>query len=345
MRCQAARSEEDEAAKMRARDAKAAAAGRPHTPGAWTNGSVVIAAITSCTNTSNPSVHARRRPAREESGRTRPADQAVGQDEPRPGSKAVTDYLIQAGVMRPLEQLALLPGRLWLHHLHRQQRSVAGRGFRRPSPITIWSWPACCRGNRNFEGRIHPEVRANYLASPPLVVAYALAGRDRLRLRTRSRSAQARDGQAGLPARTSGRRSRKCATPCDKSRPAGDVQAHLRRRVTRATSTGSSCRCPTGDRYAWEPESTYVKHPPYFENMPPAARRRSTDIDGARVLAVLGDSITTDHISPAGSIKKDSPAGQYLIEQRRPAGRLQSATAPAAAITRSWSAAPSPTSA
>ena len=168
---------------------------------------------------------------------------------------------------------------------------------------------AVLSGNRNFEGRIHPLVRANYLASPPLVVAYALAGRMDLDLTTEPLG----NDTAGKPVYL----SEIWPTP-------QEVEATVRQAVTQeqyqrqyaAVYEGDEhwkgMRVPAGDLYEWDPKSTYIKLPPYFENMSKTAAPLA-DIHGARVLAVLGDSITTDHISPAGSIGADSPAGKYLI--------------------------------
>jgi aconitate hydratase len=168
---------------------------------------------------------------------------------------------------------------------------------------------AVLSGNRNFEGRIHPLVRANYLASPPLVVAYALAGRMDLDLTTEPLGTDT----AGKPVYL----SEIWPTP-------QEVEATVRQAVTQeqyqrqyaAVYEGDEhwkgMHVPAGDLYEWDPKSTYIKLPPYFENMSKTAAPLA-DIHGARVLAVLGDSITTDHISPAGSIGADSPAGKYLI--------------------------------
>ena len=164
-------------------------------------------------------------------------------------------------------------------------------------------------GNRNFEGRVHPEVRANYLASPPLVVAYALAGRIDIEF-DKEPIGTGNDGKPVFlkdlwPTQQEVRDTVKSCVKAEAfKRIYADVftgDAHWRKLVV-----------PTGDLFAWDSKSTYVKNPPYFNNMPkqPSA---IGDIKGARVLVLLGDSITTDHISPAGSIKKDTPAGQYLI--------------------------------
>jgi aconitate hydratase len=272
------------------------------------HGTVVIAAITSCTNTSNPSVLiaagllAKR--AAERGLETKPWVKTSL----APGSKAVTDYLIQAGLMRSLEQLRFfLVG-------YGCTTCIGNSGPLPPEiskTIADHELVVCSvlSGNRNFEGRVHPEVRANYLASPPLVVAYALAGRIDIDFATEPLGTDKKGQPVFL----------KDLWPTQKEvleTVRQSVKPEMFTRVYGDVYTGDtqwrSLQVPAGDQFTWQPDSTYVKHPPYFENMPvkPGAVK---DIQGARVLAVLGDSITTDHISPAGSIKKDSAAGKYLI--------------------------------
>jgi aconitate hydratase len=272
------------------------------------HGKVVIAAITSCTNTSNPYVLMAAGLVAKKAAELGLATKPWVKTSLAPGSKAVTDYLIQAGLMRPLEQMRFfLVG-------YGCTTCIGNSG---PLPAEISKTIAehelvvtsVLSGNRNFEGRVHPEVRANYLASPPLVVAYALAGRidiefDKEPIGTSS---------AGKPVflKDLWPTQQEVRDVVKKS-----VTAEAFKRIYADVFTGDAhwqkLQVPTGDRFAWDNESTYVKNPPYFDNMPkqPGAIH---DIKGARVLAMLGDSITTDHISPAGSIKKDSPAGQYLI--------------------------------
>jgi aconitate hydratase len=165
-------------------------------------------------------------------------------------------------------------------------------------------------GNRNFEGRIQQQVRANYLASPPLVVAYALAGRMTLDLTTEPLGID-RDGQP-VYLRDLWPAEREIQETLLRA-----VNADMFREQYADVFTGDdrwrSLAVPAGDRFVWDPDSTYIRNPPFFENVT-AAPAPLTNITGARALAVLGDSITTDHISPAGSIKKDSPAGKYLVE-------------------------------
>ena len=164
-------------------------------------------------------------------------------------------------------------------------------------------------GNRNFEGRVHPEVKTNFLASPPLVVAYALAGTMKIDL-TKEPLGTGKDGKPVYL---------KDIWPTSKEihdSIATHVTSEMFKRATAAcstaTATGRRIKSPTGKIYAWDDDSTYVKNPPYFEGMT-LKTGTPTDINGARVLALLGDSVTTDHISPAGNIAADSPAGKYLV--------------------------------
>jgi aconitate hydratase len=273
------------------------------------HGSVVIAAITSCTNTSNPSVMLAAgllaKKAVERGLSTKPWVKTSLS----PGSKVVTDYLIDAGVMRHLEQLRF-------HLVGYGCCTCIGNSGPLPAPISRaiedngLVVAAVLSGNRNFEGRIHPEVRANYLASPPLVVAYALAGRMDIDLHTEPLGT----GSDGRPVYL---------------RDVWPTQDEVREAIARSVRSEMFTKqygevfagdehwrqlpVPEGDLFSWDPASTYVKHPPYFVDMAPQPAA-VTDVRGARVLALLGDSITTDHISPAGSIKEQGPAGRYLIE-------------------------------
>jgi aconitate hydratase len=282
------------------------------------HGTVVIAAITSCTNTSNPSVMLAAGLVAKKAALRGLQTKPWVKTSLAPGSKAVTDYLVQAGLMRSLEQLRFflvgygcttcignsgpLPPEV--------SRTIAEESLVVTSVLS---------GNRNFEGRVHPEVRANYLASPPLVVAYALAGRIDIDFETEPVGIDAEGKPVFLreiwPAQQEVQEAiRQAIKPESFARIYADVfkgDEHWQK----MSVVGS-------DLYAW-PESTYVKHPPYFVDMP-AKPGMLTDIAGARVLAVLGDSITTDHISPAGSIKADSPAGQYLIAHGVPAADFNS---------------------
>jgi len=272
-------------------------------------GSVAIAAITSCTNTSNPSVMigagllARNALAR---GLTVAPTVKTSL---APGSRAVTEYLRGAGLLEPLAALGF-------DVVGYGCTTCIGNSGPLDEPIAKaveqndLVVAAVLSGNRNFEGRIHPLVKAAYLASPPLVVAFALAGRVDVDL-TREPLGTDRSGKPVMLAEIwpSGDEVKETI--------AGALSADLFRDAYRSVFDGDerwqALPVPTGDRYAWDPASTYIARPPFFEGLTrePAP---VTDIAGARVLAVLGDSVTTDHISPAGSIAGWSPAGQWLQE-------------------------------
>jgi aconitate hydratase len=272
-----------------------------------TNGDVVIASITSCTNTSNPSVMV---------GAALLAKKAVErglQAKPwvkttlAPGSKVVTDYYDRADLTRYMEALGFnLVG----------YGCVTCIGNSGPLPIEIsaainekdLAAAAVLSGNRNFEGRISPDVRMNYLASPPLVVAYAIAGT----MNHDFEKDPLGTDKNGAPVLL------KDIWPSAQeieSVVANSITSEMFRKDYASVFEGDhrwkALDTPIGETFEWDPKSTYVRKPPYFEGMPkrPVPVK---DISGARVLAMLGDSVTTDHISPAGSIKADSPAGKYL---------------------------------
>ena len=272
------------------------------------HGAVVIAAITSCTNTSNPSVMI---------GAALLAKNAVEKGLTRkpwvktslaPGSKVVTDYYERAGLVPYLEKLGF--------HLvgYGCTTCIGNSGPLAPeiSAAVEEADLAVCAvlsGNRNFEGRINPDVKMNYLASPPLVVAYALAGTVDIDL-TREPLGTGADGKPVYLADI-------WPSPLDvqkviDSAIAADMFSQAYTNVFEGDERWRALPTPSGDTFRWDAESTYVRKPPYFEGMPrdPEPVR---DISGARVLAKLGDSVTTDHISPAGSIKVNSPAGEYLL--------------------------------
>jgi aconitate hydratase len=274
------------------------------------DGAVVIAAITSCTNTSNPSVMV---------GAGLLAQRAVERGLTRkpwvktslaPGSKVVTDYLDRAGLTEPLE-------RIGFNLVGYGCTTCIGNSGPLPEEVSAAieaeSLTVCSvlSGNRNFEGRIHPEVKMNYLASPPLCVAYALAGRMDLDLLD-DPLGDDRDGEPVYlrdlwPSQAEIAAAVEAAVQSDMFRKSyGEVYE--------GDDNWRALDTPEGSRYAWDDGSTYVKRPPYFEGMPAEAPAGFGDIRGARVLALLGDSVTTDHISPAGAIKRDGPAGRYLIE-------------------------------
>ncbi|MFO0929049.1 MAG: aconitate hydratase AcnA [Gemmataceae bacterium] len=272
------------------------------------HGSVVIAAITSCTNTSNPSVMVAAglvaKKAVERGLTTKPWVKTSL----APGSKVVTDYLVDAGLLEPLEALRF-------HLVGYGCTTCIGNSGPLPEAIskTITDnglvVAAVLSGNRNFEGRVHPDVRANYLASPPLVVAYALAGRVDIDLVAEPLGTDGRGQPVYL--RDIWPTQREIEETVARSIRT-EMFAREYGEVFKGTPAWQGLPVPEGDLYAWDASSTYVKHPPYFEGMtrdvPPLK-----DISGARVLAVLGDSITTDHISPAGSIRATGPAGKYLL--------------------------------
>jgi aconitate hydratase len=272
------------------------------------SGAVVIAAITSCTNTSNPSLML---------GAGLLAKKAVErglQVKPwvktslAPGSKVVTDYLNASGLMSYLEKLKF-------HLVGYGCTTCIGNSGPLPEPIGAairennMVAVAVLSGNRNFEGRVHPLVRANYLASPPLVVAYALAGRMDMDLTTEALG----NDTTGKPVYL--RDIWPTAQEVEKTVRAAVTKEQYRKtysEVFEGDAHWKAMPVPEGDLYQWDANSTYIKLPPYFENMPKKPAPLA-DLHGARVLAVLGDSVTTDHISPAGSIAVDSPAGRYLI--------------------------------
>ena len=274
------------------------------------HGSVVIAAITSCTNTSNPSVMLAAGLVAKKAVERGLTSQPWVKTSLAPGSKVVTDYLQQAGLMRYLEQLRF-------HLVGYGCTTCIGNSGPLPEPVSAAVAEgelvvcAVLSGNRNFEGRIQQEVRANYLASPPLVVAYALAGRIDLDLQTDPLGT----GKDGKPVYL--RDIWPSAKEVDDLVRTSIKSAMFHKQYGEVFTGDTRWRglpVPAGDRFSWEPASTYIRRAPYFDGMP-RTPGPITDIRGARVLCLLGDSITTDHISPAGSIRKTSPAGTYLMEQ------------------------------
>ncbi len=274
------------------------------------DGAVVIAAITSCTNTSNPAVMIgagllARNAAAKGLNRQPWVKTSLG-----PGSRVVTDYLEKAGVLKELEKIGFY---------------VVGYGCTTcignsgPLPTEVSAGIATgdlvvtsvLSGNRNFEGRVHPEVKMNYLASPPLVVAYAIAGTTDIDLTTQPLGTGS-DGQPGFL---------RDIWPSNKE--IGDVIAATigpemfkqnYADVFKGDTRWNTIASPDGNLYEWSDASTYIKNPPYFDGMT-MQTGSIDDVHGARVMGLFGDSITTDHISPAGNIKKDSPAGRFLQER------------------------------
>jgi len=275
------------------------------------DGCVVIAAITSCTNTSNPSVML---------GSGLLAKKAVERGLERkpwvktslaPGSKVVTDYLDKAGLQEYLDQLGFtLVG-------YGCTTCIGNSG---PLPDEIskavndndLTVASVLSGNRNFEGRIHPEVKMNYLASPPLCVAYALAGRMDVDL-LNDPLGQDENGE-DIYLRDIWPSQQEVNEAVSSAVESSMFRKSYGDELLEGDENWRGIEIPEGDRYDWDPESTYVRQPPYFDGMDREPREDFADIKGARCIAKLGDSVTTDHISPAGAIKEDSPAGRYLKE-------------------------------
>jgi aconitate hydratase len=273
------------------------------------HGHVVIAAITSCTNTSNPSVMI---------GAALLAKKAVERGLERkpwvkttlaPGSKVVMDYYERAGLTPYLDKLGF-------NLVGYGCTTCIGNSGPLPEPVSKGvndndlAVVSVLSGNRNFEGRINPDVKMNYLMSPPLVVAYALAGSMDVDITTEPLGQDASGADVYL--RDIWPSSQEIQEVVD-SAVASEMFSRDYADVFTGDEQWQNLPTPTGDTFEWDAESTYVRKPPYFEGMP-ADPEPVEDIEGARVLAKLGDSVTTDHISPAGSIKADSPAGAYLQE-------------------------------
>ena len=295
-----------------------AASEHQHTPGCCpdhehcqlTDGAVVIAAITSCTNTSNPYVMigagllARKAAARGLKARPWVKTSLA------PGSKVVTDYLQKTGLLADLEKLGF-------YLVGYGCTTCIGNSGPLPEDISAeiakhdYAVASVLSGNRNFEGRIHSEVKMNYLASPPLVVAFALAGTIDIDL---SRQPIALDDTGKAVYLKEIWPSNQEIADLVTQSVNGEMFARNYADVFKGSDTWNAIEIPAGKLYAWNTASTYIKNPPYFDGMTMDVGQVE-DIQHARCLALLGDSITTDHISPAGSIKKDSPAGRYLLER------------------------------
>jgi len=274
-----------------------------------TNGAVTIAAITSCTNTSNPSVMLAAgllaRNARNKGLKSKPWVKTTL----APGSKVVTDYYEKAGLMDDLEALGFFLVGYGCTTCIGNSGPLAEEISQAVSDNDL-AVTAVLSGNRNFEGRINPDVKMNYLASPPLVIAYALAGTMDFDFEKQPLGTDSDGNDVFL---------------ADIWPEASEVQATIDSSISTEMFTTQyasvfegderwrSLPTPEGDTFEWDGESTYVRKPPYFDGMT-LAPQPVTDISNARVLALLGDSVTTDHISPAGSIKADSPAGRYLSD-------------------------------
>ena len=272
------------------------------------DGAVVIAAITSCTNTSNPYVLVCAGLLAKNAVARGLARKPWVKTSLAPGSKVVTDYLEASGLQPHLDALGFnLVG-------YGCTTCIGNSGPLSPAVATEVAdrdliVAAVLSGNRNFEGRIHPQVRANYLASPPLVVAYALTGRMDVDLTTEPLG----DDPSGTPVYL--RDLWPTNAEIDEVVAACVTETAFRARYADVFAGDDAWRAlsvEASERYAWDPKSEYVKRPPYFDGMP-AEPTAPGDIRGARVLALLGDSVTTDHISPAGSIAVNGPAGAYLV--------------------------------
>jgi len=274
------------------------------------HGSIVIAAITSCTNTSNPSVMVAAGLLAKKAVERGLRSQPWVKTSLAPGSKVVTDYLAQAGLTPYLEQLRF-------HLVGYGCTTCIGNSGPLPEPVSAAIKAgqlvvlSVLSGNRNFEGRIQSEVRGNYLMSPPLVVAYALAGRMDIDLMTEPLG-QDREGRPVL-LKDVWPTAREVAETVERALKA-DMFGKEYAAVFEGDERWRGLPVPDGERYAWDEASTYIRRAPYFDAMPRTPGPVG-DITGARVLAFLADSITTDHISPAGSIRKDGPAGRYLTER------------------------------
>ncbi len=274
------------------------------------DGAVVIASITSCTNTSNPTVMIGAGLVAQKAAAKGLKAKPWVKTSLAPGSRVVTEYLKQANVMGALEKLGF-------HVVGYGCTTCIGNSGPLPEPVSKaiaegdLSVTSVLSGNRNFEGRIHAEVRMNYLASPPLVVAYAIAGTMNIDLKKDALGTD-RDGKPVFlkdiwPTRAETRQAvNNSVNRAEFTRTYADVYQGEDRWLELSS--------PEGQQFDWQTDSTYIKNPPYFEGMTLETDEVS-DIQGARVLALLGDSVTTDHISPAGAIKADSPAGIYLQEK------------------------------
>ncbi len=276
------------------------------------HGAVVIAAITSCTNTSNPSVMVAAGLVAKKAVGKGLAVKPYVKTSLAPGSRVVTDYLKQANLLEPLSKLGFnvvgygcttcignsgpLPGEV--------AKAVTGSDLVAAAVIS---------GNRNFEGRVHPLVKANYLASPPLVVAYALAGTVDIDLSSEP-IGMGKDGPVYL--KDIWPTSQEVAEAVLSSVSTG-MFSDKYASVFEGSDMWKDIKVAEGDLYQWDEASTYIQHPPFFQSLTPDVPH-IVNIQGARVLALLGDSITTDHISPAGNIAADSPAGKFLQERGVP---------------------------
>jgi len=270
------------------------------------HGSVVIAAITSCTNTSNPSVMMAAGLLAKKAVERGLKSKRWVKTSMAPGSRVVTEYLTKSGLMDDLQQLGF-------HVVGYGCTTCIGNSGPLPEPIAEaidehdLAVVSVLSGNRNFEGRIHPQVKASYLASPPLVVAYALTGTAEIDLNEDPMGTDKDGNDVFL--------KDLWPTPDEVKSAIDQVDTDMFDREYGKIFDGDEhwqqLPSPTGELFEWDPESTYVQEPPFFKDLGDEPQA-PTDIEGARVLVMVGDSVTTDHISPAGSIAPKSPAGQYL---------------------------------
>jgi aconitate hydratase len=274
------------------------------------DGSVVIAAITSCTNTSNPAVMIGAGLLARKAAERGLKPQPWVKTSLAPGSKVVTDYLEKTGLMEDLQKLGF-------YLVGYGCTTCIGNSGPLPEDVSKkvtendFAVAAVLSGNRNFEGRIHSEVKMNYLASPPLVVAFAIAGTIDIDL-TRQPLGKGKDGK-DVYLKDVWPTNKEIADLVASSVNAG-MFSKTYGEVFKGSKEWNAVEVPEGDQYAWDDKSTYIKNPPYFEGMAMELPTHG-DIEGAYCIGLFGDSITTDHISPAGAIKKDSPAGKYLMER------------------------------
>ena len=274
------------------------------------DGAVLIAAITSCTNTSNPAVLVAAGLLARNANARGLASKPWVKTSLAPGSRVVTDYLQKAGLLKELEALGFFTVGYGC------TTCIGNSGPLKPEiseAVKSADIVACSvlSGNRNFEGRVHPEIKMNFLGSPPLVVAYALAGSLDIDITTEPLG----EGKDGKPVYLKD----VWPTPQDVAAAvASSVNSAMFKKgyanVFAGDANWNAIKTPAGRIYSWDGASTYVKNPPYFDGMTMTPAPLS-DIKGARVLAMLGDSVTTDHISPAGDISKSSPAAKYLLAQ------------------------------
>jgi len=274
------------------------------------NGCVVIAAITSCTNTSNPSVMVAAGLLAKKAGELGLEVPSYVKTSLAPGSRVVTDYLETAGLMKPLEKLGFFLVGYGCTTCIGNSGPLASPEVEAAVTSEDLSVVAVLSGNRNFESRIHPLVKASYLGSPPLVVAYALAGTVNIDL-TKDPLGKTSDGKPVMLSDLwpSQEEVNAVVQKCVQQ----DMFKREYSRIFEGDEHWKQMEAPTGPIFKWDSKSTYVHEPPYFEGFGPEPKAL-TDVERARVLAVVGDSVTTDHISPAGAIPQDSPAGMYLIE-------------------------------